>query len=224
VFGLGDPYEDASVVADVQPPLDGVIDTPDGPSLTPTVLLYESFDKNLPGMCAYGNCAISGDGKHGGALFLDGTGCLQLTLPAQPRTFTIAFWAKASSTSASTLLARSTEMTASTHVWKLHASNVAFTFAMWDGTTEAGLTVPQGLEAGVYHHYAVTYDGDNKTIYIDGIAKLILQAAPPVYGTDMNVFVGCDESAMTQQFDGLIDELYIYDGALGPDQIGTLAT
>jgi hypothetical protein len=224
VFGLGDPYEDARV-ADVLPlPLDGASDAgADGGSRDPAVLLYESFDTQLPGTCVDGSCAISADGKHNGALLLDGTGCLQLTLSAQPHAFTIAFWAKAIMTSPSTLIARSTEVDVDAHVWKLDASDQSFTFAMWDGTSEGVLTVSEGLEAGVYHHYAVTYDGDNKTVYVDGTAALIIQAAPPVYGTDTRVFVGCDESAMPQQFDGYIDELYIYDGALGTDQIGTLA-
>ncbi len=78
-------------------------------------------------------------------------------------------------------------------------------------------TVP----AGDWHHVAVTYDGTNRTMYIDGsLDGSVTSAATNTNGTD--VVIGYHVNGTPEYwFDGLIDEVVIFGEAIDGGDIAT---
>jgi hypothetical protein len=63
-----------------------------------------------------------------------------------------------------------------------------------------------------WHHGAVTYDGTTLTLYLDGIA--IDSAPATINPSDSPLRIGIDDNSQTFFFNGLMDELLVYDRAL----------
>jgi hypothetical protein len=77
---------------------------------------------------------------------------------------------------------------------------------------------------GKWHHVAGVYDGARISLYIDGV----LDVSSPFFGeigtNDCNVLIGANEE-MTEpdrSFDGLIDDMRIYDYALAETEVREL--
>jgi hypothetical protein len=72
-------------------------------------------------------------------------------------------------------------------------------------------------------HLAITWDGASKKLWVDGRvvreseAAFELDQSPVIIGGDL------DGGTFTTPFDGLIDEVRIYDRALAPEEIAQLA-
>ena len=75
------------------------------------------------------------------------------------------------------------------------------------------------LHVGTVYHLATVYDGSNiMTLYIDGV-ELGSGPVGPAYPSSLQI-TEIGRSPHTQQrFDGLIDDVRIYDYALTPEQI-----
>ena len=74
-----------------------------------------------------------------------------------------------------------------------------------------------------WHHIAGTYDGDNLYLYIDGEQKASLGyvgTITPAVGHPLNIAYW--RSAIPQRFDGLIDEVSIWNRALAIEEIQVL--
>ena len=99
-----------------------------------------------------------------------------------------------------------------------HAGDGWLHFYMNFGTAEAWdlhhVSAP-GLEHGVYHHVAGTYDGTNMRLYLDGVEVDSCPVTGTVYPDETNMLIGSDDEPMQ----GLIDEVSIYDRALTPTEI-----
>jgi len=85
-------------------------------------------------------------------------------------------------------------------------------------------TSPDRYDDNEWHHVAVTYDRDvNVTIYVDYInsysANISTQQGDASEGNDLSI--GTNQ-ALTNFFDGPIDEVRIYDRALLPQEINAL--
>jgi hypothetical protein len=235
VFGLGDPYEDANVdgprpFADAPGHDDATshdVGTDGGDTLQP--IAYFPFDTDFnnavdgtPGLCANG-CTL-GAGHTGAGLALDG-GCVQTTLVAEPPELTIAFWARPSSTALSPLVARKWTSVGSHFSWRVFmggAGGQSLGFALYDGGTNdtIKLTATVDFVTGEWHHYAVTFDGTFKTLYVDGAMKAQQQTLAVAY-LDKVVTIGCEEGG-TDFYFGDIDELRIYNFAMSGAQISEL--
>lgn len=232
VFGLGDPYEDAARGSDSSH--DGAVDVlsnDDGTRPMPALLLaHFSFDTGINDDTGtyigvdFGNIATP-PGHAGNALSLDGSSCVEVTIPATPATYSIAFWAAPAGTATGALFSRRPESNATTHTVQVYqsAAGGGFGFTMLTGTGEVNNIVISGFAQDAWHHYAVTYDGMTKNQYVDGVLKGTQPAGAVVYGSETREYIGCDQ-ALSGYFTGMIDELYLYDGALTQPEVAHLAT
>jgi hypothetical protein len=98
------------------------------------------------------------------------------------------------------------------HLWN------SFCFADYDtGTT---------LGTDTWYHIANTYDGDIARVYVDGL--LVWVGNPPTLNVqDTNIYIGSHTGGTYPLpgywFNGVIDEVRLYDRVLTPDEIAELA-
>ena len=95
------------------------------------------------------------------------------------------------------------------------------------GTTSAWTTIGNiaDLWDGNWHHVAVTYDGNQKTIYLDNEVLITVNASGSIdSGEGYNLLIGAgrDEENPTLLYEGLIDEVRIYNSALTSSEISEL--
>ncbi len=77
---------------------------------------------------------------------------------------------------------------------------------------------------GEWHHVASTYDGLHLRLYVDGVLRATTEHAGTIASTAYNVNIGRNAQNTDRLYEGLIDEVRIYDGALPPTEIVGLAT
>jgi hypothetical protein len=106
--------------------------------------------------------------------------------------------------------------------WRLLFGWGALRFRAGGGTkeTQSGLGIPQSRfphKKGVWSHIAITYDGKNVALYLNGIAagkkEMILEPG------DKTMSIGAYSQGYAYGFCGAIAEVKIYDVILTPEQI-----
>ena len=104
-----------------------------------------------------------------------------------------------------------------------------FVFTMHpDGTgylgTHVHVTSTATLLLGDWVHVAGTWDGTTARIFIDGIQQNSAPYSLGVIDGIAPLFIGTDETNLPglYNFDGSIDDVYIYNRALSPSEIATL--
>ena len=76
------------------------------------------------------------------------------------------------------------------------------------------------INDGDWHHVVATYDGTNIQLYVDNSPDGTVSAPSPTWSTANNVEIG--RLGTTRYWDGLIDEMAIYDRALNATEVGLL--
>lgn len=94
--------------------------------------------------------------------------------------------------------------------------STALSITQWGGGTivNSGVTI----ETGRWYHIIFTNDGTNKRVYIDGVMRSSSTTSMQA-GTLDNLFIGTFSTALTQMWDGKIDEVKIYNYALTDEQV-----
>lgn len=104
-------------------------------------------------------------------------------------------------------------------------------FFVADDTTPASKSSVGTVDDGEFHHVAVTYDSQTVKFYIDGVLDSMQSfAAPIVMGDPTNdLHIGVDTNALpgpingpVRFFNGLIDELGIFNRVLSADEIADI--
>jgi len=108
--------------------------------------------------------------------------------------------------------------------WSLaiNSANKA-TFAFWasDGGATQVVTSTTTLSDGVAYHLVGTYDGSVGRLYVNGVqeATVTIAGAIQISATTADVRIGRSASSSTLFFNGIIDEIAIYSGALSATRI-----
>jgi len=96
-------------------------------------------------------------------------------------------------------------------------SGVSFNFFIYDGTSwEPGAYSGHHFAFGVWYYVVGTYNCQHVKIYINGKLKCSVARTGVISINEQNTFIGY---AMSEYFQGLIDEVRIYDRALSLEEV-----
>lgn len=91
-----------------------------------------------------------------------------------------------------------------------------------DGNPYGGMYGNKAVNDGKWHHVAGLYDGEKMYIYIDGVVDVSQPASGAIGTNDHPVYIG-ENAEMTERFwNGLIDDVRVYNYALSEGQITAL--
>jgi len=111
--------------------------------------------------------------------------------------------------------------------WRLgvngDTTGIHFGFTGGDRGWQAANSVTE-LPLDEWHHIAGTYDRSvGATNYIDGVAETVNPDPDGVRTNEMPLLLGENPEALGRLFDGLLDDVRIYDRALSADELSGLA-
>ena len=79
---------------------------------------------------------------------------------------------------------------------------------------------PVLLDTGTWYHVAMTYDGAILTLYVDGVPSAAVAAQGAVLPASEPLLFGVTyDEQYGSYFRGVLDEVYIYGRALGPNEV-----
>ncbi len=136
---------------------------------------------------------------------------------------TISVWMKADDfgTSDGRLVSKATGVNDDDHYWMLSTfTNNSVRFRLKAGGSTTTLISDSGvIAAGQWHYVTATYDGQQMRLYVDGV-EFGSTAKTGVIDTNGGVPAAIgDQPQGGRPFDGLIDEVRLYNGALTAEQI-----
>ena len=232
VFRLDELHDGGGGGGDINPVDDSI--TPDGP-VDPRVLARFDFEgtmneqkTGLPAECLGGSgCPGFKAGKHGMAIELDGNDdCLKFVLPSNPTQLTVTAWINKFTDTGQSVVSKPYAATNSDTFQIDIEANQNVRFITWNGTMDRILTQTNGIALNAWAHVAVTFDNNTyKRIYIDG--GLVQTAIGETMVSDGSaLLIGCDHETSTyaRYFAGRLDEIIVYNAALGATEIASLAT
>jgi hypothetical protein len=185
-----------------------------------------------PGTLSGGPIWQPASGQFGGALAYDGVDDrVELgTIDVPPGGgMSITLWIKADDFDVpdGRLISKATGIQEGDHYWMVSTINsTGLRFRLKAGGTTTTLATGAGeITAGAWHHVAVTYDGSDMRIYRDGVE---VASAPKAGSIDTNAGVAVamgnqPAGAGSKAFDGLLDDVRIYDRPLTPAEISGMS-
>ena len=96
-------------------------------------------------------------------------------------------------------------------------------FSVNDWSRNEGLNESATINANEWHHVAAVYNGSVMQLYIDGKLDATQPWNDGIGKNDSEVFIGDNAQQPGRCFDGLIDDVRIYNYALSESQIKALA-
>jgi hypothetical protein len=119
------------------------------------------------------------------------------------------------------------------HAWVWNSDNTSVGFASRTADPDRGLFlyfIVQGQrttpihrfvnppELNAWHHVAAVINAEGNHLYLDG--KLLVTAKPPTrFGSAAALIIGANDNGPQRFFDGLIDEVMVFDRALSVNEI-----
>ncbi len=105
-----------------------------------------------------------------------------------------------------------------------HNSGNQIEFVIYDGGWTTALFPIDESYNEEWHHVAGTYDGLALRLYVDGVLRRLTERHGGIDSTTFNVNIGRNSEIPTRLYNGLIDDVRIYHGALPPARIAPLLT
>ena len=109
--------------------------------------------------------------------------------------------------------------------WRLSSENVEprfhFGITIWSASNPS-IPGDTAVAYDEWHHVAGTYDGANINVYLVGSLDGTVATTSPIGVNAANVLIGENPEAAGRNWDGLIDDVRIYNRALSEAEIGEL--
>ncbi len=111
--------------------------------------------------------------------------------------------------------------------YEFHINSAGQIYWWWNdagGGVHTLTTSGTPLNAGFWYHVAIVYSrsGAFQRIYINGVERAASSRNEVLRTTTDPLQIGADQGFAGREFDGQIDEVYIYDAALTPEQINAV--
>ncbi len=105
--------------------------------------------------------------------------------------------------------------------WRLsrYANSRRVSFECNGGGTSHSLPSARNVDDGQWHHLVGVYDGFAKYLYIDGVLEAVASYTQVVDQNKELVFIGENSEARGRNFNGSMDEVALYNRALGASQV-----
>jgi len=112
--------------------------------------------------------------------------------------------------------------------WRLGNVNLDprfhFGITVWNAPDTASVDGVTAVGYDEWHHIAGTFNGANINVYLDGVLDASAITTEPIGTNSLNVLIGDNPEATGRYWDGLIDDVRIYDYALSQSEIAYLAS
>src|SRR3989344_8284078 len=210
-----------------------IIQAPKYIGLKNGLVVYWSFDgKDMAGVTAYDRSGQNNNGtltngptraigKLGQGLSFAGTAYVNVgtnSLPADNVAKTISYWIKFSSAPSSAAVVFQMENGNNGTYSGFHTltgcSGVSMGTWKWGGPFLVCTAIPA---TNTWHHYVYTYDGSTHSLYLNGVLVTTGSGATQS-STPATAYINTD----AEHFNGLIDDVRIYNRALSGDEIKRL--
>jgi len=113
------------------------------------------------------------------------------------------------------------------HAWRLGNASLDprfhFGITIWNAPDTASTDGVASVGFDEWHHVAGVFDGANIILYVDGALDISVPTTEPIGTNDLNVFIGDNPEATGRYWDGLVDEVLIYNKALSLNEVMFLA-
>jgi arabinan endo-1,5-alpha-L-arabinosidase len=103
------------------------------------------------------------------------------------------------------------------HFW------VNFNTTVWSGTAWYDAGTGLNIPAGSWSHLAFTVDQGHIVVCVDGVPRFTGDGFPDVFPNAAGIF-SLGVNWWDPPYQGLMDELRVYEKALGPEEIAALAS
>ncbi len=177
--------------------------------------------------------AWTNGGKVGGALRFDGSNDFvdAGTFDVSGEAITLAGWLNADrfnhlSSHDGRILSKASGTATQDHYWMLSTirsdTNTRLRFRLkTNGNTSTLIASSGNLQPGTWHHVAGTYDGSRMRVYLDGQEVGSMSKSGSINtNSAVSVWLGGNPvSATVRPFDGLLDDVRVYDRALSGNDI-----
>ncbi|MDP6716760.1 MAG: Ig-like domain-containing protein, partial [SAR202 cluster bacterium] len=226
----GDVSLTSGIVTDDSAVISGVVS--DTPMPVESKRLHLRFEDSVGGSAFDGSsrnhivatcadCPTAGfAGQNGNAVSFDGAGDhlrIEDIGVDEPDGFTAMAWVSVSDLSALRPILEQEDGATDGQVWLGLIPGQNRLYSTISGLVHSGSAV---LTVGTWHHTAVTYNGEDVTLYLDGVQ--VGNRAVQLEPTDADLIVGANKN-FTEFFDGLIDDVVIYDRALDAETLYGIA-
>ena len=143
-------------------------------------------------------------------------------------TATVAFWMKPTLSLADTRLWGHLNVTTPPHLFGAPRLETNGTLQAWPGTTWQDISPVGAITAGQWHHVAFTWAGDNLVSYVNGspVGGLTIpfHFNQDTFGNPVDFGIGAKYiNVYGQSFDGVMDDVAVWNQALTSTQVGILA-
>jgi len=98
-----------------------------------------------------------------------------------------------------------------------------FGITIWSAPDTASIDGVTAVAYDEWHHVAGVFDGANIMVYLDGALDVSAATTEPIGVNDKNMLIGNNPDDPVRYWDGLVDELKIYDRALSECELLYLA-
>ncbi len=170
-------------------------------------------------------------GNPRGALAFGGRDHVDLGARLEPEQLSLAVWVRPARAREQVIFSKLSTAPSAGQKWlelKLDAAGRAVFTVPNASPFASSVKSAQRIGPGRWVHLAATYDGDRAVLYLDGVPAGEARVAP--FETSRGpVFVGARPDAAGRRarlaplFDGRLDDLRVFRGALSPDEVALLA-